>query len=620
MATIGKLAVQITADTAGLASGLATAGRQTDDFQARLGGLTSKLKILGPAAIAAGGAFAIGMVKSIANTADELSKLSARTGVAVEDLSRLQYAADMSGVSSETLTASIDRLSRGMSEAATGTGATAEAFRAMGVSVKNQDGTLRSQREVIEDIADRFAGYSDGAEKSALAMQIFGRAGGQLIPLLNSGADGLRELADESDMLGNTISTKTAKAAEQFNDNISRLTIGMGGLGRVIAGPVIEAMADFTTSMFDAWKQGNTLFGMLEAGFKRLGQAGTIDQARAKVNELEAAMHKLMATPGFDPANMGAMNLAKNLDEARARLHELLTEQQKAAAGPATGGSAAPALTGADGDKKQSAFDLIEQLDLVDQKIKDQLSESETRYIESLEVRMEALRQSVLTEQQIAAEKHAKELEDLRIGYEEKLLTEQEFMLLEQDLQMKHMDEIARIRADGLKKVEDITKASWQAQAQTVAQQLQNMTAASANGSKAMFNINKAASIANALLSARESVTNAYRFGSRIGGPALGAAFAATAAAATAAQVRQLSSTSFNSGATAAGSVSAAGGSSVPSQLPAATLPNTAQASAASGQVVTIQLQGETFGREAVRNLISEINEAISDGAVLRLA
>lgn len=619
--TIGRLAVQITADTAGLASGLTAAGRQTDAFESRLGGLTSKLKLLGPAAIAAGGAFAIGMVRSVANTADELSKLSARTGVAVEDLSRLQYAAGLSGVSNETLTASIDKLSRGMADAANGTGTAAEAFKAMGLSVKNQDGTLKSQSEMMSELAEKFANYADGAEKTALAQQIFGRSGAQLIPLLNSGAQGLKDMADESDRLGNTISGDTAKAAERFNDNLSRMTTLAGGLARELSGPMIQSLADVTDRMIEAQRAGRGFLGVLSSIFESsVGNRKILDQAAADIERINQAIATMLITSNgrLNPKQqLDLQNLSTELQKATAN-YDALRAAQDAATGEGAGGRKAPTVS--EGSKKTPQSNLIDQLDAVDAEIAKRMERREELYIQDLERRLEFLRQSVLTEEQIAAEKHTKEMETLIAAYDEKILTEQEYMLLTQDLEMRHMDELARIREAGLKRMGNMTKQSWQQQAQTVAQQLQAMTQSAASGSKAMFNINKAASIANALLSARESVTNAYRFGSRIGGPALGAAFAATAAVATAAQIRQLSSTSFNSGATVAGSVSA-GGATAPSALPAATLPNTAQAAGAGGrQTVTIQIQGETFGREAVRNLISEINEAISDGAVLRLA
>ena len=618
MATIGKLAVQITADTAGLSSGLAAAGRQTDDFQARLGGLASKLKIIGPAAIAAGGAFAVGMIKSVANTADELAKLSARTGVAVEDLSRLQYAANLSGVSSQAMTTSIERLSRSMADAATGTGKAAESFQQLGISVKNEDGTLKSQRDILEEIAERFAGMEDGARKSALAQEILGRSGTQLIPLLNGGAQGLRDMADESDRLGNTISTRTAKSAEEFNDNITRMTTAMGGLARTIAGPVIESLAKFTTAMFDAWKQGDSLIGMLERGFRRLGAAKDIEAAQQQVERLEAEMEKMRQNPMFDESSHGAMRLAQQLDRARERLAELTKEQERSEqlARQATerAGEEERAVREAEIKAEREAAQKVAEIEKEKQ---DRLNELR---IEGLEKRMELLRQSTLTEEEFAEEQHQKDMLALREALDERILTQQEYMLLEQDLELKHMETIGRIRERGMKKVQEINEKSWSEQMQENLKFIQGMTQNATQGSRLLFNINKAASIANALVKARESVTNAYAFGSRIGGPKLGAAFAATAAAATASQIASLRSVSLG-GAAAASTVSA--GAVAPSQLPAAQIPtNAAEAGGVGGrgQTVTIQLQGETFGREAVRNLISEINEAISDGAVLRLA
>lgn len=620
MTTIGRLAVQITADTAGLASGLQSAGRQTDDFQARLGGLTSKLKILGPAALAAGGAFAVGMIKSVANTADELAKLSARTGVTVEDLSRLQYAANLSGVSSQAMTTSIERLSRSMADAASGSGKAAESFQQLGVSVKNEDGTLKSQRDVLEEIAERFSGMEDGARKSALAQEILGRSGTQLIPLLNAGAKGIKDMADESDRLGNTISTRTAKSAEEFNDNITRLTTAMGGLARTIAGPVIESLAKFTTAMFDAWKQGDTLIGMLERGFRRLGAAKDIEAAQKQVEKLEAEMAKMRQSPMFDESSHGAMRLAQQLDRARERLQELTKEQERSE-------EQARQATERAGEEQRAirAQEIAEERKAAAEKVKIE-EEKQDRLndlrIQGLTDRMELLRQSVLTEEEFAAEQHEKDMQALRDALDERILTEQQYMLMEQDLELKHMDTLARIRERGMKRTQDVTEQSWSEQMQGHMRFIQGMTQNATQGSRALFNINRAASIANALLKARESVTSAYAYGNRIGGPPLGAAFAGVAVAATASQIASLRSVSLG-GATAASSVSAGGGVA-PSQLPAATIPNAGGAAAggaaARGQTVTIQIQGETFGREAVRNLISEINEAISDGAVLRLA
>jgi hypothetical protein len=613
MATIGKLAVQITADTAGLASGLASAGRQTDNFESKLSGLTSKLKILGPAAVAAGGAFAIGMVKSVANTADELAKLSSRTGVAVEDLSRLQYAAGLSGVSNQALTASIERLSRGMADAANGTGEAGKAFEAMGVSVKNQDGSLRSQRDVLQDVAERFSGYADGAEKSALAQQIFGRSGAQLIPLLNNGAKGLKDMADESDRLGNTISTKTAKAAEQFNDNLSRMSTAFGGIARTIAGPVIQSMADFTTAMFEAWKQGGSLLNMLNRGFSSLAQARDIEAARQKVNELEADMHRLATSSPNIVARFGS-GIQQQLEDARATLHKLLTEQQKATLDFDVRGTA-PRITSEDDEARKKREREQKEADDREQRLRDEMSR-----------RLEILRQSALSEEAFTTEKHEAEMQLLQDGLDAKLIAEHDYMLLRQDLELKHMEELGNIRERAYQEDQRRTQ-QW---AQFEIQQRQNVANAAVGLLSQLGSKSKAAAIAaialGKALSIAQIIQNTAVAQMRALaelGPIAGPPAAAKIGSLGKIQAGIVAATGLAQAASVGGGGGSAGlssGSAIQEAATSAGSVGGGSGGGSRGQIVTIQIQGETFGRESVRNLISEINEAISDGAVLRLA
>jgi hypothetical protein len=124
--------------------------------------------------------------------------------------------------------------------------------------------------------------------------------------------------------------------------------------------------------------------------------------------------------------------------------------------------------------------------------------------------------------------------------------------------------------------------------------------------------------ISSALISAKEAVVHAYDKGNSVGGPVLGAAFAAVAAATTASQIAAIRSQSFGGG----GSVSAGGGGgggggasggSDSGQAP------TAEAAPAAKQTVTIALQGEVFGAKQVRDLIEKINDATKNGAILNM-
>lgn len=180
-----------------------------------------------------------GFIKAQIDAMDALNDMSERTGVAVDELSRLQYAAKLSDVNTEQLQGGLVKLSRGMADASKQTGEAYNAFTALGISVKNNDGTLKSSSQVLGELADKFAGYENGAAKTALATAIFGRSGAELIPLLNQGSAGITDLGRELEVLGGVVMPEAAKQAGIFNDNIDRLGIVAGSVGKSIANELL---------------------------------------------------------------------------------------------------------------------------------------------------------------------------------------------------------------------------------------------------------------------------------------------------------------------------------------------------------------------------------------------
>lgn len=247
-AQIGALRVDLGLNSAQFTKGLqnATTGL------AKFGAIAARsFAVVAAGATLAAGALGVA-VKGAIDHADALGKAAQKAGVTVEALSRLEYAAKLSDVSLEGLTGGLQKLSKGMADAAGGKGPAA-AFKALGIAVTDARGQLRGSDEVMSEIADRFSRLEDGATKTALAMQIFGKSGAELIPLLNSGADGLAAMADESDRLGNTISTTTAKAAEKFNDTLTTIQVAMQGvINKIISDDgfmgALQAFADTLAS------------------------------------------------------------------------------------------------------------------------------------------------------------------------------------------------------------------------------------------------------------------------------------------------------------------------------------------------------------------------------------
>lgn len=239
MADLAKLVVRLEAESLKFQKELEQAKRKLASFEKSgdkvakaIGGMLGKL-----AAAVTVTAFT-SLAKQALDVADATSKAAAKIGTTTEALSRMQHWADLGGVSVGQLETAMAKLNRQLVMAAQDSGSKAAvAFQAIGVSVTDANGKIRSSESVMADIADRFSRMRDGAGKTTVAMDLFGKAGASLIPVLNGGADGMRAAAAEADALGITIDGKAAKAAEQFNDNLSRLT-------KVIKGSFLVSMQE----------------------------------------------------------------------------------------------------------------------------------------------------------------------------------------------------------------------------------------------------------------------------------------------------------------------------------------------------------------------------------------
>ena len=219
-----ELIVKMSVDSASYRKGMEECKKQA----AELGKELKELRETGMHALEAFGAVeAVAklkeMVMSSVELAENMGKMAQKTGVSTEELSRLSYAANLADVSTDALSIGLKKLAKNATDAASGSKEQAAHFQAIGVATKDAHGKIRPLDELLGDVAEKFAGYEDGAAKSALAQQIFGKAGADLIPLLNMGRDGLREMGDEAKRLGVIISGEQAERAERFNDTLKKI-------------------------------------------------------------------------------------------------------------------------------------------------------------------------------------------------------------------------------------------------------------------------------------------------------------------------------------------------------------------------------------------------------------
>jgi hypothetical protein len=126
--------------------------------------------------------------------------------------------------------------------------------------------------KVLLEIATVFAGLEDGAVKSALAVELFGRSGLDLIPFLNQGAAGIAQLTAEAERLGLKLTAETARAAEAFNDNLTALKASSTSLGIALTGELLPELLNITNAMREAAREA----GVLRALWVGLGGLGNV--------------------------------------------------------------------------------------------------------------------------------------------------------------------------------------------------------------------------------------------------------------------------------------------------------------------------------------------------------
>ena len=218
---------------------------------------------IGTAAIGAGKAL-VDMTVEAAAYADDMLTQSTVTGMSVESLQAYSYAADLVDVSLDTLTGSMAKNVKSMSNAASGSKSYADAYQKLGVSVTNSDGSMRDSEDVYWDCIDALGDMTNETERDALSMQLFGKSAQDLNPLIAQGSAGFASLTEEAKRMGAVLSEDTIAKLGQFDDSVQRLTQGSAAAKRVMGTvllPQLQTLADEGTELL-----GKFTSGLVDAG------------------------------------------------------------------------------------------------------------------------------------------------------------------------------------------------------------------------------------------------------------------------------------------------------------------------------------------------------------------
>lgn len=237
----------------------------------KLGGILKGVGAAMGVALAAIGTAAVGAAKALTDMtvgaavyADDILTQATVTGMSTEKLQAYKYAADLVDVSMETLTGSMSKQIKSMDAARDGNTKMQDAYNSLGVSVANADGSLRDSDAVYWETIDALGKMSEGAERDALSMQVFGKSAQELNPLIAQGSDGIKALTDEAKQMGAVMSDEQLMSLGQFDDSVQRLKAGSeaakNALGMVLL-PQLQSLATDGTTLL-----GDFTRGLNEAG------------------------------------------------------------------------------------------------------------------------------------------------------------------------------------------------------------------------------------------------------------------------------------------------------------------------------------------------------------------
>lgn len=203
------------------------------------------------AAATTAGAAIFGLATSAAGTADEIDKMSQKIGISAEAFQEWDYVMGQNGMDVDKLSVGMKTLVTQMDKAANGTASAQENFDRLGISIFNADGSLKDQEVILNETMHALADMENGTEKARLATELFGKAGIEMMPMLNQGSGAMDELTQRAHDLGLVMSDDAVKAGVTLGDTIDDIKRSFSMIGTNLGAAVIPVIQQFADLIVD---------------------------------------------------------------------------------------------------------------------------------------------------------------------------------------------------------------------------------------------------------------------------------------------------------------------------------------------------------------------------------
>lgn len=324
---MSDIAFSLGTDAAGLGTGLSAAQAAMRSAAARMQGALAPVQTsFGQLSAALGrfngllaGVATAGFVVGLKNAVSEMAKLddaAESTGASVEELSSLLNTLAPSGVSLDTITTAMSRLTKAMSNADDETKGAGEAFKLLGIETRDASGHLRPAQDVLEEVARKLDTYRDGSDKTAYAMAIFGKQGAALLPMLKDLATTQRQAA--------TVTTEQAAESERLEKEFGRIAQQTKILWQELASNLVPTLADVIQRFNAASSAGANFYNALRLGFEPEAELARLEGDVERLQKRLAELREIEKKPGAAVYNAGDLDeiptVVKQLAEAKKQL------------------------------------------------------------------------------------------------------------------------------------------------------------------------------------------------------------------------------------------------------------------------------------------------------------
>ena len=285
----------------------------------KFAGAAKKAAEVAVASIAAIGAAAVASAKKIwdlaketASYGDSVDKNSQKVGLSAKSYQQWDYAMNLAGTSMADCTTGLKTLTNTFDDANNGSKSATEKFKRLGISLDDLKG--KSREEVFNETVKALQNITNETEKAALANDLFGKSGQNLLPLFNQTNEETEKLLQEAEKYGMVMSDDAVKASAEFEDSLTKLKGTLTGVKNGLMGDLLPSLTTTMDGLSD-------VFAGVEGGEEKLKQG--ISGIIGNVNEMIPKIISFLSTIAdvvLQNAPMIIESLAKGLIDAIPKL------------------------------------------------------------------------------------------------------------------------------------------------------------------------------------------------------------------------------------------------------------------------------------------------------------